>query len=311
MLRLDPFELARPESVDEALALLGSRQRAMLVAGGTDLLPKLKRAQFAPELVIALDRIPGLHSIRLEEDALLIGGLVKLRDLERAPELDEFPALRDAVLSVATPLLRNAGTLAGNLLQDTRCHYVDRSKGWREGCNDCLKLGSDGCRVAPGADRCYAALCSDLAPVLATLDAVAVLNGRELPVEELYRDDGIHNHTLDGELLVELRIPRITPSRAVYKKLRMRGSFDFPELGFALRARGDSGQVDLKAAVCAVTPHLPVAVYRGPAADAAAWLDEFCATVKPMDTGFFSPAYRKQILKNFSRQALDELLSDR
>lgn len=316
MLRLEPFELAMPATLGEALALLASRERSMLIAGGTDLVPKLKRMQFSPELVVSLERVAVLRESWLDNGTLVIGGHVPLREIESSALLDDLPALRGAIQSVATPILRNRATLAGNLLQDTRCHYVDRSKGWREGVNDCLKLGTDGCRVAPGADRCYAALCSDVAPMLAVLDAEVVLvasdaaAGRRLPVEQLYRDDGIHNLRLEGEVLTEVRIPR-RAEHAVYKKLRMRGSFDFPELGVALRAVDHGSELELKVAVSAVAPHLHVLHSRIEPGASEEWIRAFCATVKPMDTGFFPPDYRKQVLKNFLKQALHELVPHR
>lgn len=312
MLRLEPFKLARASTVEEALELLGSGQNTMLIAGGTDLIPKLKRAQFSPDLVISLEAIASLREIRLEDEALVIGAHVSLRELERSPLLDEFPGLRSCIESVATPILRNRATLAGNLLQDTRCHYADRSKGWREGVNHCLKLGTDGCRVAPGADRCYAALCSDVAPMLAVLGAQVELVGpirRLLAVEELYRDDGIYNLRIDDELLTEVRIPR-RPARAIYKKLRMRGSFDFPELGVAMSAVGSGALLDVSVAVSAVAPHLHVVRASVDQGTAQECFDAFCAGIKPMDTGFFPPDYRKQVLRNFLQQAFSELQAE-
>ena len=154
-----------------------------------------------------------------------------------------FPALAAAAGLVSTLQLRNAGTIGGNLFVDTRCNYYDQSFFWRQAVGFCLKKDGDICLVAPGSRVCLAICSSDTAPVLSSLNAEAVLvsaqGSRQVPLDALYRDDGMYYLTKrPDELLQGVWIPEASFGwRNVYLKLRRRGSFDFPVLGVAAALR--------------------------------------------------------------------------
>jgi len=314
MQRIEPFELLRPRTVAEAARLVAEHERAMVVAGGSDLVPKLKRGQFTPQALVSLADVEGIDGVSRAGDVVRIGARTRLRVLEHAQEIADLTALREAVRVVATPIIRNMGTVGGNLLQDTRCRYYDRGAFWRDAIGSCLKLDADVCRVAKGGGRCFATLCSDLAPALVALDAQVTLAGsdtRVVPLEKLYRDDGMDPFDLRGEILARVDVPaRARFSR--YRKLRIRDSFDFPELGVAVAIdpMGDE-KLSVCVAVSAVSPSIPVFRHEVKRGELGAVAESVYAALKPMDTLFFPPAYRKSVARNFLRAIFDEFLAAR
>ncbi len=260
MLRLPAFELAEPATIAEALALLAEHgEGAQLVAGGTDLVPNMKHELFTPKLVISLGRLAELRGLRVDPDGtLVIGALTTLDKLAHdARVARRAPALAQAAGLVAGPQLRRMGTLGGNVMLDTRCQWYNQTYFWRAALGFCLKKDGSLCHVVAGGANCVAAASNDSAPALMSLDAVLVFHGprgrRSLPIEELYTSDGIHNKTVSGEILVEVRVPPIASGhRGAYGKLRERGSIDFPLLGVAARLELDEDGVVRKAALCAV-----------------------------------------------------------
>src|SRR2546421_5322526 len=245
MLRLPPFQYRAPHSLAEAAQMLSQEgERAMVVAGGTDLFPNMKRRQFTPPVVIGLRAIPSLKSIDgSAEQGLRIGSGVTLTTLaERPLVLRHYPALATAAGSVSTPQLRNAGTMGGTLLLDTRCNYYNQTEFWRQSIGYCMKKDGDVCLVAPGSPRWWAISSADTAPVLVSLGAlvrlVSVRGERVVLVRELFRDDGMHPYTKEAdEILSEILLPPANGWYSTYLKLRRRGSFDFPILGVAAAAR--------------------------------------------------------------------------
>lgn len=249
MLRLPDFEVVRPSSIAEAVGLLAQHgTRAMILAGGTDLVPNLKHKLFEPEVVIAVGGIRELVGIRDEGGTLVIGAGTCLRQVAEDPRVRlGAPALAQAVSLVAGPQLRNMGTLGGNVLLDTRCQWYNQTYFWRKALGFCLKKDGTVCHVVQGGSRCVAAASNDSAPALMTLGAELVLEGpggrRQVALEEFWTSDGMRNKKLEGtELLVEVRLPP-TPAghRGAYGKLRERGSIDFPLLGVAARLDVDGG----------------------------------------------------------------------
>jgi len=217
--------------------------------------------------------------------------------------------VREAVRQVATPIIRTNGTLGGNLAQDTRCRYYDRSKFWREAIGYCLKKDGDECRVAPGGGRCFATHCSDVAPALAVHDARVTVTGakeRTVALEKIYRDDGIAYLDLDREIITRVDLED-KGYASTYKKLRIRDGFDFPEVGVALALR-DGGEVNV--AVTGVGPRM-VVLKEAAIGDGDGLVERVFKSVRPVDTMFFSPAYRKKMVRRLLRQALDELLAAR
>src|SRR2546425_9152901 len=224
MLRLPPFRYLAPSSLDEAAQMLVQEgDQAMLVAGGTDLFPNMKRRQFTPPVLIGLRNIAALKNISgSPEQGFRLGAGVTLTTLAEHPAmLEHYPALATAAGSVSTPQLRNMGTIGGNLLLDTRCNYYNQTEFWRQSIGYCMKKDGDICLVAPGSPRCWAISSADTAPVLVSLGAsvrlVSVRGERLLQVRELFRDDGMNPYTrATDEILSEIMLPPASVWQGVY-----------------------------------------------------------------------------------------------
>jgi 4-hydroxybenzoyl-CoA reductase subunit beta len=243
MLPLPPFALHRPRSLDEAVSLLerlGSG--AMLIAGGTDVLPGMKLGLASPRDLIALGGIPRLTGVRCDADTLRIGATTTLDVVGNDPRVLELaPALGEAARAVGGPHHRRMGTLGGNLCLDTRCRYYDQSAFWRQALGYCLKKDGTVCHVVPGGQRCVAAASNDTATAAIALEGAVVLAGpggeRTVALRDFYTTDGIANTMRrPDEVLVELSIPIRARRQSAYEKLRRRASIDFPLLSVAARA---------------------------------------------------------------------------
>jgi len=252
MLRLPKFELARPRSIDEAVALLvEAGPSAVVIAGGTDLVPNMKHELVTPELVVSLAAIPGLRGIQGQDDGTLeIGAMTTLSEVAADERVRaRAPALAQAASLVAGPQLRAMGTLGGNVLLDTRCQWINQSYFWRSALGFCLKKDGSVCHVVAGGAKCVAAASNDSVPALMTLDAVLELEGpagsAEVAIEDFWLADGICNKKLaPGTILTAVRIPPTAAGhRGAYGKLRERGSIDFPLLGIAVRLDLEGGAV--------------------------------------------------------------------
>src|SRR3990167_9680565 len=245
MLRLPKFRYLHPKSVEEAARMISDHgPDAMFVAGGTDLYPNMKRRQQTPKVVVGLARLNGLRRIKgTPETGMVLGaGLTLTEVCEDRRVLKAYTVVAQAAELIYTPLLRNMGTIGGNLLLDTRCNYYDQNYEWRKAVHFCMKKAGEICWVAPSSPRCWAVQSSDCAPVMVALGAkvklVSVQGERFLEARELYNDDGIQYLTKrPDELLTEIHLPSTDGWRATYWKLRRRGSFDFPVLGVATRLR--------------------------------------------------------------------------
>ena len=220
-------------------------QHAMFVAGGTDLLPKLKRRQFEVDALIGLDFLSRQVQAGSQETELGAGVTPSAASADRHLT-SHFQGYAEAAGLVSSPPLRNAGTIGGNLCVDTRCNYYDMTYEWRKAIGFCMKKDGVICLVAPGSPRCWAVSSSDTGPMAMALEGIVTLAGadgeRELPVTALYRDDGIdYMAKQPSEVVTGLRLPAIEGNHSAYVKLRRRGSIDFPIAGaaVALQMEGD------------------------------------------------------------------------
>ena len=251
MLTLPVFRWLRPTSVDEVLRLLADHPgECLLVAGGTDAVPNLKHRLHEPRVVVSLAGVEELRFARSDAAGLHLGALLTLSDLAAHPDARrDFPALADAASRVASPQIRNMGTLGGNLCLDTRCTYYNQTYFWREALGFCLKKDGLKCHVVPAGKRCVAAHSSDVAPVLIALGAEVEIAGpdgrRVVSVENFFVGDGIHNNVLaPGELVTRVLVPAAARgARQAYGKLRPRGAIDFPMLSVAVAGRTEAGRV--------------------------------------------------------------------
>ena len=324
MMRLPPFTYLAPVSAADAVKLMADHGRdAMLVAGGTDLYPNMKRRQFEPRVLVGLRGIKELAGVRGRANAgLVIGSGTTLTAASQHEEItSHYPALATAAGLVSTPQLRNVGTLGGNVCVDTRCNYYNQSYQWRKAVNFCMKKDGEICLVAPGSPRCWAVSSSDTAPVLWSLGATVRLLGpageRVIPISALYRDDGIdYLAKRPEELLTEIMLPPADGLRSVYLKLRRRGSFDFPVLGVAAALRMDGQRVREARIVLGAVASLPrEAVEAGRLLAGQrltpALIEEAASRAagpsKPLDNTDLTHPYRKKMTRVFVRRALRAL----
>jgi 4-hydroxybenzoyl-CoA reductase subunit beta len=249
MMRLPAFKFVAPRTAREAARLLREHgAEAMAVAGGTDLYPNMKREQFTPKLLVSVRRIEAATGIHAN-GGLRLGALATLTEVAGDPAvLSRWPSIARAAGLVSSPPLRNVGTIGGNLCVDTRCTYYNQSEFWRASIGYCLKKDGDICLVAPGSSKCWALSSSDTAPVMITLDAEVTLVGpdgeRRILVKSLYGPDGINYLAKKPEeILTEIHVPERSGWKATYRKLRRRGSIDFPILGVAAAVRLGKGSV--------------------------------------------------------------------
>jgi 4-hydroxybenzoyl-CoA reductase subunit beta len=241
MIALAPFTLLRPATLKEAVRLAGA-PHARVIAGGTGLLPNLRRGIGAPRTLVSLEALEELRRIETRAGGIRIGACVSVQALADAEELPV--ALREAARSVGGPGHRFAATLGGNLCLDTRCIYYNQSEHWRRSNGYCLKLGGETCHVAPQGKKCRAAFSGDLAAALLALDAEAETSSRVVPLAQLYRDDGANFLALDpGEIVTAVRLP--APQGASgYAKARGRGSIDYPLAGVAIALAMTNGRIE-------------------------------------------------------------------
>ncbi|HEX6693185.1 MAG TPA: FAD binding domain-containing protein [Longimicrobiales bacterium] len=250
MLRLHEYQYHRPATVADAAALLArSPGRAMLIAGGTDVMPNMKHGLFTPEHVIALRQIEELHGIEETGGELVIGAAQTLSSIANDRTVQRlFPALARAAGHIAGPQLRNMGTIGGNLCLDTRCTYYNQTYFWRSALGFCLKKDGEVCHVTKVGKKCVAAHSADTPPVLMTLGATADLvsarGTRTVPVADFFIADGTANTVREwDEIVTRVRIPLAAARlRGAYEKLRQRGSIDYPllNLGAAVGFDGDT-----------------------------------------------------------------------
>ena len=321
MLRLPPLAHKAPSTIEEAVALLAD-DGALLAAGGTDLLPNLKRRQYpTADTIVSLRRVNDLEGVSVDTDgSVRIGALTTLTNV--AEDLRLPTAVREAARSVASPQIRNQGTVGGNLCVDTRCDWLNVPDTWRQASEPCLKAGGDVCWVAPAKKECWAVSSSDLAPVMVAFGAKVRLVGpdgrRAIPVEDLYRDDGIaHLAKATDEILTEIVIPSDPGLLATYRKLRRRGTIDFPILGVAAAIRLDAeGTCTMARIVLGAVASAPLRVPEAEEAlvgqpygeDSIADAAEACRKLaRPLNNTDLTSRYRKRMIPVFVTRALEDL----
>jgi 4-hydroxybenzoyl-CoA reductase subunit beta len=327
MMRLPLFAFHAPTTVEEAAHILHSEgPSAMALAGGTDLLPNMKRRQQVPRTLLSLRGIEALHKTQFGDSGARLGACLTLSDIASDARFrNGATALAQAAGSVATPQIRNMGTLGGNLCLDTRCNYYDQNYEWRKAINFCMKKDGVTCWVAPSSPKCMAVSSTDTAPALMALGArvrlVSHSGERELLLADLYNNDGMNYlHRKPDEILAEVVLDPLHGWRSTYWKLRRRGSFDFPVLSVAVAGRFEKSGVleDVRMVVGAAASRPIVA---GDAAtfligqplttDVIAEAAALAARIaKPLDNTDFDMSWRKKVTAEFVTYALRELRGD-
>lgn len=334
---LPKFEVVQPSSLDEAIRLRVEHPTSSLLGGGTDLMVNIRRGIVAPAMLIDMNRVSELHSIKADAHALEIGSSVKIADLAAHPDVAQhYPVVAQAAKLIAGPTHRNMGTVGGNICLDTRCIYYNQSEWWRDANNHCLKTTGDICHVAPKSRGvCFATFSGDLAPALLTLEAEIDLAGpqgkRILPLSGLYigyarQDQPITESLGDGKYYLSLRPGEIvttvrarnTPGlRSAYDKIRIRQSIEYPVAGAAVALCRDGGILtDLRVAVTGTNPR-PV-LLDGTAEVCSRPLDDHALRrlddlvrnqVMAMKTTFTPGHYRRRVAGALVRRLVERLFA--
>jgi 4-hydroxybenzoyl-CoA reductase subunit beta len=321
-LSLPEFKLLRPRTIEEAVCDLGEyASNIRVLAGGTDLIPSMRQKLFEPQYVLDLRRITAMRGIRPQADGgVEIGALTTLRAIERSDFLRQhYPVLTEAAATVASPVLRNMGTIGGNICLDTRCLWYNQSLTWRKGCGFCIKKDGDLCHVAPGGTECWAVFSGDTPPALLCLNAEIEIASagasRRVPLRDFYTGLGDEYRKLQpDEMITRIFLPASTADyRGIYRKLRVRGSIDYPLAGVAVVMKRSSGHVaDARIGITAVNP-APLLVKGVSELLTGKSLDESLAeavgdlaakTAKPLTTSALTPEYRREMIRVFTKRAV-------
>lgn len=326
MMRLPYFRFHAPETVAEAARILaGEGPDAMLLAGGTDLLPNMKRGQQTPKHLVALRQIQPLRELR-NGSGLTIGAGLSLTALgDNESVRQDYTALWQAAGVVATPQLRNRATLGGNICLDTRCNFYNQGEEWRKAINYCLKKDGEICWVATSSKTCLAVSSTDTAPALIALGAkirlASVEGERVVGLNDFYINDGVnYMGRRADEILTEIILQPASGWKSTYWKLRRRGSFDFPILSVAAAVKlSDDGTVEDARIVLGAVASKPVV-----SIEAAEFLigkkienqviEEAgriaTRVARPVDNTDLAPPWRKKLIPVFMSYALRELRGD-
>jgi len=326
MIRMPWFGWRAPATVAEAARILAAEgPQAMLIAGGTDLLPNMKRRHQTPATLVSLRQIEALKKISNGSDGTLGAGLTLSEIVANAAVREKYAGLWQAAVQVATVHLRNMGTLGGNLCLDTRCNYYNQNYEWRKAIDFCMKKDGEICWVATASKRCVATSSTDTAPALmslgATVHLVSTQGERDVALADLYRNDGIDYLTRrSDEILTEVKLPAAEGWKSSYWKLRRRGAFDFPVLGVAaaVKTARDGTVEEARIALGAVSsrPFLVAGAREFLAgkkltdeviAEAG---EKAAARAKPMDNTDLDIYWRKQVVAEFVGYALREIRGD-
>jgi 4-hydroxybenzoyl-CoA reductase subunit beta len=328
MLRLPQFNFLHARSLEEAASALAGEGAGeglvRLVAGGTDLWPNMKRRHQQAATVVSLMGIPGLSGIDVNGE-VHIGATTLLNDVVAHPAVRErYPGFAAAVQSISSPPLRNMGTIGGNLCVDTRCTYYNQTEEWRRSIDYCMKAEGEICWVATSSPRCWAHTATDSAPMACALGATVKLVSKDgervIPIDDLYKDDGIdYLGKRPDEILTALHLPADATAdrcRSAFWKLRRRGSIDFAVLSAAAAVwTAPDGTVEKARIYLGAVASRPLAAQEsadfllGKKLDAetiaaAARLTRKVAT--PMDNTDFQTQWRGTMVQRYTEAALRE-----
>jgi 4-hydroxybenzoyl-CoA reductase subunit beta len=324
---LPEFTHFEPTNIQEACLLLEQyRDRAKIIAGGTDLLNLMRNRLVEPEFVVDIKRLSELKKLRLDrQHGLVIGSACTLSDLINSSVIKEnAPLLVEAAKAVAAPPLQNMATIGGNVCLNTRCFFYNQSKPWRSSRPLCFKAGGATCHAVKNSKRCYSVFQADAACALVALNAqlrVVNTNGeRFISISEFYTGKGESPNRLKPmEILAEIIIPITGNQIGNYQKLSSRNALDYPEAGVAVTLSCGAKEhiEDAKIAVNALAPR-PVEIKTVSEALIGCRLSQklidgitqerFKGFHAVNNTGM-APEYRKKMIKVLIKRSLEKCLS--
>jgi len=237
-MRLPSFEYLEPKTVKEACSLL-TQEDTKLIAGGTELLVKMKQKLLTPKTLVNIKKIANLNYISYKHDeGLEIGAASTLHSIANSPVVRErFSILAQAAVGVGKPRIPYMATIGGNICLDTRCFYHNQSHLWKQSRPACYKDGGDVCYVVKGGNRCHALFMADIVPALIALGAKVQIRGldseKQLALEELYTGKGEKPNSLKpDQILTKIQVTSPPPhTGGFYLKYSLREAIDFSIVG--------------------------------------------------------------------------------
>ncbi len=330
-MRLPAFVYELPGSLDQALELLNTYgPNGKILAGGTDLLVRMKQGLASPTHLISLKALPELANIRESGSVLRIGAGVRLKDiLASQPIQDRWPGFIEAVSSIGAPSIQHfTGTIGGNLCQDNRCQFYNQSTFFRRARQACNKAGGKTCYAwEGGSDKCYSVCQSDAAPVLIAMGAQVVVRSkhgeRTIPLADLYSSVGEHPLTLaDDEILTEIHISDPDPGTGTaFEKLAYRTAIDYAVISAGALVQADGDRITKARLVIGAVSRAPLSIsavesilQSRPAGDQQAVDEAGRAAVNAAEAfianNMAQPAeYRNQMVSVMTKRALRRALS--
>lgn len=310
---LPKFTYAKPKSIDESIELYKRYDgRVCYLAGGTDVIPLAKQRLVAPDVVIDLKNIEELKTIEKNDNWLTIGANVTLFDLKKYPLTREFfKGLYESLDETSCETLQMRGTIGGNILQNTRCLFYNKSIEWRTARGFCFKMGGTLCNAVPNGNVCFSNYCSDNALSLITLSTelefVGLKGKRRVAIENIFSGNGVKPFNLEpGEILTRICIP-LEKNRGAYEKLRVRGSIDYPLISVAVALKGDGGKVSIGG----VGP-APLSYHLNNTEEGS--IEELAQTaysdVKTVANTVLTPSYRKRMARVLVRRVIKRALQE-
>jgi 4-hydroxybenzoyl-CoA reductase subunit beta len=311
MMLLPEFEYKRPVTLEELLSLLSQYgEEAALLAGGTDLIPRMKMGLKQPEVILSLSAMNDLSYVLKEGETLKIGAFTTIDELQRHQTISHhYPVLYEAAMSIASETLRLRGTVGGNIMQDTRCIEYNQSQEWRLSSKVCFKMGGGICNAVEKGKKCLATYCGDLAPALISLRASICLKSqegeREIPLENLFTGNGKSPFSIHrGELLKEIIVP-LSKTLGGYKKLRLRRSIDYPLASIAM----SSNQEGMGRLVVGAVGPCPKTYEFSSFHKLSSLIEKAYEDTSPVTNMPLSPLYRKRMIKVMSEGLLGSMMS--
>ena len=321
-MRMPPFTLHTPENLAQALSLASEMDNFDWVAGGTDLLPNYKWHLNPKPNVISLAKVQELTAL----SSTVIGAMVRVHDLANSEET--HPLIRETAATIASVMIRRSATVGGNICLDTRCYWFNQTEEWRRSIDWCHKCDCDtgaDCRVVPNQNTlCVATYQADLAAAFIALDATIHLASgdgtRSMPFADFFQLDGMTRNVLKlGELVTHVTLPEDSVNwEGGYQKLRLRETWDFPEAGVAAvwKKNGSAKPSQLRVATTGLesipmlhTKQVDECLDGWSGAESINELAESIRkAVKPVQNTWFSPSYRRKMVKVLTRRACAGLM---
>lgn len=300
----------KPLSIQGALEIAAENKNEFrFLAGGTDVMMNRYQDNDKKPCLIDITGIDTLRGVTIENDKIVIGALTSLEDIiNNEIIIEHFPQLSEAAQAVGAPLIRKTATLGGNILCENRCIFYNQSEWWREAAGNCLKCGGDICIATQGKKACFSEFVSDTVPVLIALDAQLNVeypnDSKQLEINSIYTGLGEDSKNLaELAIIKSIEIPLNKYQRLVFKKLRERESMEFTSLTSVVAVDQDG---NLKIVLAGVHP-APVLVEGRVSDDLEALKTKAYKAAKTVENDILSRKYRKDMIKVFIEQSLEEL----